>query len=298
MFVKEPLAQQKEMQSWLERTNTSLTKAAKQIGLSPATLSLWLAGKYSGNTEQITRRIEKYLSRTVEKAESKRLGLRFVETSVVRGFNGSAKLAHNYGEIVCVTGPAGIGKTVAAKQYAQDNPDVILIEVDPGYSAIVLFSELHKACGFNGKGTIHSMHAECIGKLKDSERLVIIDEAENLNYKSLELLRRLHDKAGVGIVLCGLPRLFSNIRGLHGQFSQLYSRVGGYCKLGYINAEDAEEIVGKFVSVNSDLVDFFYNTAKFGTRALCKLVHRTVMVAGEQNIDRELIKETAEMLIV
>ena len=63
-------------------------------------------------------------------------------------------------------------------------------------------------------------------KAKPEKRLLIIDEAELLTLNSLEILRRIHDKAGIGIVLAGMPRLRANLRGARGQYKQIYSRIG------------------------------------------------------------------------
>uniref|UniRef100_UPI00129A9791 AAA family ATPase n=1 Tax=Eikenella corrodens TaxID=539 RepID=UPI00129A9791 len=71
-----------------------------------------------------------------------------------------------------------------------------------------------------------------IKKLQSSGRLLIVDEAENLSTRSLELLRRLHDLAGIGLVLVGTPRLLSNLKGRHGELEQLYSRVTLHWDLG------------------------------------------------------------------
>lgn len=49
------------------------------------------------------------------------------------------------------------------------------------------------------------MFSDIVDKLKSSGRLIIIDEAEHLPYKSLELVRRIYDKANVGILLVGMP---------------------------------------------------------------------------------------------
>ena len=58
-----------------------------------------------------------------------------------------------------------------------------------------------------------------VKKLKGSGRMIIIDEAEHLPYKALELLRRVHDKAGMGVLLVGLPRLIHKIMEGRGESS-------------------------------------------------------------------------------
>ena len=44
---------------------------------------------------------------------------------------------------------------------------------------------------------------EVVNKLNNSGRLLIIDEAENLPYRALEITRRIHDKTAVGVLLVG-----------------------------------------------------------------------------------------------
>ncbi|MFB5082527.1 AAA family ATPase, partial [Raoultella sp. C349492] len=82
-----------------------------------------------------------------------------------------------------------------------------LIEADPGYTALVLLQELCESLGLSKRGTIHELSESCITALSGTGRAVLIDEAENLPYRALEVIRRIHDKAGVGIVLAGMPRL-------------------------------------------------------------------------------------------
>ena len=56
-------------------------------------------------------------------------------------------------------------------------------------------------------------------------RLLIVDEAENLPYRALEITRRIHDKTGVGVLLIGRSILLENLKGYNNQYDQLYSRV-------------------------------------------------------------------------
>ncbi|MCZ5321870.1 hypothetical protein O5699_03965 [Escherichia coli] len=61
---------------------------------------------------------------------------------------------------------------------------------------------------------------------RDSGRLLMVDEAELLPYRALEVLRRLHDKAGIGIVPGGYATPPSDLtsRDVAGEFAKLYSQ--------------------------------------------------------------------------
>ncbi|CRL44634.1 hypothetical protein SGGMMB4_01839 [Sodalis glossinidius str. 'morsitans'] len=62
--------------------------------------------------------------------------------------------------------------------------------------------------------------------MRDKHWLVLVDEAELLPYRALEVLRRIHDSFGVAIVLAGMPRLLLNLKGSRGEYAQLYSIAG------------------------------------------------------------------------
>ena len=194
---------------------------------------------------------------------------------------------------------AGLGKTYAVKMYALEHRDVILIETDFGYTPKVLFTEIHKKIGFDGKGDLHSMLIDIVNKLKNSGRLIIVDEAENLPYRALELLRRIYDKAKVGILLVGLPKLLTNLKGNKGQYKQLYSRVGVVAELMPIADNDILEISSK---VTPDSKYIYPKLSAFcggNTRVLTKLLVRASRIAKLNNttIDEDVLNSALTQLL-
>lgn len=280
----------------------SLSAIAKGLGISSSSFSLWLQGTYKGNVEKIMVTVESYLQRQKEKAARTLKQIPFVDTSVARKVFEVARLCHIDGEIGVCVGMAGIGKTASAQEYVRQNPDTILIEADLGYTATVLFSELSRWLGLNDKGALHSLFEGVVERLKGTERLIIIDEAEHLPYKALELLRRVYDKANVGILLIGMPRLTDNLRGKAHDFKQLYSRVGVHARLEKLKEQDSELIVKTVLpeTNNNGIWKTFHRESNENIRVLIKLLKRAHRVAEINNVELSdsVIKEAARTLIL
>lgn len=289
-----------QVKDFMEERGLSLSSVSRALGISSSALSQWLSDSYTGNVAKITDAVKSFLERQKERLKAPRKSIEFIMTSVAKKVFEVARICHLDGEIGVCYGDAGLGKTDAVKEYAKRNTDVILIEADLGYTAKVVFTELHKRLGMDGRGSIHDLFEDVIAKLRGSGRLIIIDEAEHLPYRALELLRRVYDKAAVGIMLVGMPRLISNLRGKKGEYAQLYSRVGVASRLENLKAQDAEEIVSSIIPSTNGLWKAYHEAAYGNTRILCKLLLRSVRVAEINNmpVNLEIVRETAKMLII
>lgn len=289
----------RELKGIMEERGLSLSGLSRALGISTAALSQWFNDSYIGNIAKIDEAVKGFLERQKERGKSSKK-IEFALTSIAKKVFEVARICHVDGEIGVIYGNAGIGKTEAVKEYARRNTDVILVEADLGYTAKVLFQELSKKLGMDGRGSIHDLFDDVVMKLKDSGRLIIVDEAEHLPYRALELLRRVYDKAGVGILLVGMPRLIANLRGKKGEYAQLYSRVGVAVKLEELKATDVEAIVGSVIKGSNGLYKVYYECSKGNTRVLSKLILRSLRVAeiNSMAISEEIVRETAKMLIV
>lgn len=284
----------------------SQKKVAAQIGVSNATLSLYLRGEYPGTIENVESAISNFLTREEDKARSRTVRVSFVKTRLASKCLNLIRNTHLDGDIGVLYGSAGLGKSMTLKQYASTFKDVILIEADPGYTAKVLLQELCERLGVGKRGNIHELTENCISALNGTGWLIAIDEAELLPYRALEVMRRIHDRTGAGVVLAGMPRLLINLKGRMGEYAQLYSRVGMAIDL---DAEKVKTDRDDFSNVLSSLLpddcqwsesldNSFYKASKGNYRRLFKLA-RGVVRASELNngISAELVEEYAGMLI-
>lgn len=289
---------QDELKQLIKEKGYTLSYVSRAINVSNATLHLWLGETYTGNVNKISESVRNFLE--IEKLREKKISIEFVNTTVVEDVYDIARICHVDGEIGVCCGDPGVGKTYAVKKYAIENTDVILIEADLGYTTKVLFSEIHKKIGFDGLGTTHNMLQDIVTKLKSSGRLIIIDEAEHLPYKALDLVRRIYDKANVGILLVGMPRLIMNLRGEKRQYAQLFSRVGITTKLIGLTQSDMKEIIRSVLPESREVYKQLYESCVGNTRVLVKLLVRAIKLAQINNtkIDKEIINASINQIII
>ncbi len=218
-----------------------ISKVAKALGISSTVLSRYIKGTYSGDVERVERLLRDYVRRELEKQQLRRYEVAFIETQVARRIWELLRTCHLSGEFGVVVGAAGVGKTWALRRYREENSDAIMIEVVPGMSVWRLFVRLAEQVGVDAGKSATDAFENIVERLRESGRLLIVDEAEHLDYRSLELLRRLWDFTQIGVVLCGMPRLLANLRGRRQEFAQMHSRVGFVLNIDRVDRSDLEQ---------------------------------------------------------
>ena len=175
----------------------------------------------------------------------------FVRTSVSDVVFAACHSAHTDGAMAIATGVSGTGKTSAAKEYARRNQNVFLVEAEPGMNAGDLLEDICAQAKVSTRGTSKNVRAskrkmfrQLVAELRGSRSLIILDEAETVQDQALEYLRRLRDKAGIGVALIGRDDLEDIIRPHDGVFDQLRSRVGFWTNpVTAITREDCDALV-------------------------------------------------------
>jgi len=183
-------------------------------------------------------------------AEGQRDGT-FIATKEHRRFVEFAAAVRKHRYIGLCFGPAGVGKTLSARRYANWDAAEPLIEgwgARTPADAVVNAALARSRAVFHTPtvlGTLRSLrdtldehmvrvgicieeHTDADGAgrgVRDSRRLVellIIDESERLPTAAIELIRDIFDRTGVGVILIGMPGLEKRLS----RYPQLFSRVG------------------------------------------------------------------------
>lgn len=291
-----------QLTTLMQDKHLSQAAVGRAIGKSPAVVNQYLQSKYTGDVTAINGLVKNLLRREVEKEQSAKVEIPYVQTTTARKVREVLRLAHVEGEINVVYGEAGLGKTLALRAYAADYPDAILLEVDPGYTARVVLQELADKLGLISRGSIHDLSGAIIGKLQGSGRIILVDEAELLPYRALEVLRRIYDKCNgsVGVVLAGMPRLLINLKGKRGELVQLYSRIGFAFNLGNaLPKTDIETIASQLLGDDNGMGDALYEACSGNTRRLSKLLRGVIRTSriNQRPVTAGMIQEFSRMLI-
>ncbi len=286
-----------ELQELMTKKNYSMAFISTATGISKSTISLWLNNTYKGDNAKIADKINNFIQ--LEKDRNDDEDIPVCDISILKYIFEIGKLCHTKGKIGVCAGRAGLGKTVAVKEYVKQNLNAILIESDSGYTAKSLLLEIHKRLGLTGKGCCYDLMSEVVNKLNNSGRLLIIDEAENLPYRALEITRRIHDKTGVGVLLVGRNILFENLRGFNNQYDQLYSRVKYHKFLDRLTIQDVTKLLSS-VKQNPELAESFLQYSDGNTRKLEHLLSHSICVAkfnGKAEVDNAVIRQTSKILM-
>ena len=282
---------------------------ATNTGLSHGTVSLFRNNKYSGNNAEVASLIENYLD--IEKSIETRISrghLKFAMTTAAKSIFTIANYALTEGKIGVITGVAGCGKTIAVQEYKKKNPTVILIEVSPIVTQKFLIQQIAQELKIplytykNESSKIvpsFNLFSEIVDKLRDTRRLLIIDESENNTVSCLEEIRRIPDFTSIGMLLVGTKKLLDRLRGPRRELQQLFSRVGIQKDIDLLQRSDVKAILSVNYSEALKYADNFLQVSKNNGRLLehlITLVKKTVQETGDE-LSTDLIDEAAASLL-
>ena len=222
-------------------------RAAREIGVSAAALSQWLAGSYAGDSAAVDGKVRRWLDSLARGEALERelpAGPDWVDTPSASRVEAALSYAQLAGFLAVVHGAAGTGKTVACERYARQNPNVWLATMSGG--AITPHACLRRvaaACGGRAREAKGAADLEdaIAARLRGTRGLLVVDEAQHLGVRALEALRYLHDATGIGVALVGGELLYERLTGgdRSSRYAQLFSRIGKRVHLPAPEAADA-----------------------------------------------------------
>lgn len=142
---------------------------------------------------------------------------------------------HSLPRMGCIFGRAGRGKTTAAT-YAMNSLNACHVETLPFGGVKGLLQQIVAELGERPARTTGDMFAQAADRLARTRRPLIVDEVENvLSDRVIETIRKLHDLAGVPVILMGEETLPQTLK----RWERVDSRIhGAWVGMDDLSADD------------------------------------------------------------
>ncbi len=288
------------VRAFLELTGMSQNELARMTIYTAATVSQVLNGKYLGDNSAVINAADSAMATEMARYENGVVAVPFVDTSISKQINYALNILSIDKRMGLIIGNTGVGKSIALKKYAKDNPSCILIEADDTYKVNTLLRNLaiKLKIGYE-KVKVDILMEKIIAELADSGRMIILDEAERAHLKVLSILRRIYDMANIPVVIVGLPKLLTRIKE-DVNMAQVSSRMN-LIQVGKLNKIDVKNMVETvFKDASNDVLDMFFTTSKGITvyiSALLRLVQR-IMKKNSCDLTKDIILQAKDELII
>ena len=205
------------------KIDNKLTNAqiAKQLNVGPTAVSAYLNKDLRGSWQLLQARAKDLIENAKKRAKETRLPLQ--DTPTTATFTGVVELIRKTNDFALVHGKAGVGKSCAIALYAQRYPTTV-----PIFAAVWkqdvsgVINALMEETGWNAWDAKTPRGIWLEQRYRNTNRLIIVDNAQRLTRQALAWLFDFHDATGCPVVLVGNPEVLEKIRGN----DQFFSRIG------------------------------------------------------------------------
>jgi len=185
--------------------------AARRINCSAGTVNRLLRCVYQ--TATVPDWVQA-MARVIQREEKRREAPpeTYVKTEVGNRVQEAIRIAQLERVITLVLGRSQVGKTMAAQAFCEANPDAIYILAGTLARPRALLQRIAAEAGVGAGGTTFTIRQAVAEALRDTDRVLIIDDADFMKEPTLQTLRVLHDEARVGLVLIGTMAFLQTLR--------------------------------------------------------------------------------------
>lgn len=254
---------------YMEEKNLSQAKVATLIGIGESTFSRWFKGNYP-NPEAISQKIMTFFEKeTLRKDVTVSKDIRFAMTSISQQVWQVLEYCRLQRIVGAVYGDAGIGKTRTMDEWSREKKDVVKVTVSPAFGSPKPFLKLlARELKTVRVGGVDDIFLDILDKLEGTDRTIVIDEAQHLGRKTLEIVRSINDMTGTSIILIGNDQIYSKMVGKQqAEFAQLFSRLG-MRKHVLTDMFTENDVVGVFGELDKEVTKYMVSIcrSKYGLR--------------------------------
>lgn len=241
----------------------------------------------------------------------------FITTKEYRRFVEFCNACKKENYIGLCYGPAGVGKSIAAYQFARwhevkrelelksehamgytwpsikmDDLDTIIYLPHVSNSPSAIHSSIRKiAFDFQilvELSIFKDKEVPWAERLKERVKLLIIDEADRLQPKSLEQIRDIYDRQQIAVILIGMPGIEKRLI----RFPQFYSRIG----FSHMYKPLSQEEVAFIIQNNLQHLNISVDTKDFSDHEAIATFTR--ITQGNFRLINRLLKQTIRVMEV
>lgn len=291
---------------WLEKHNQTQSWLARLARINASTLNTVLANKYPTSPSKWLNQAQQAIKHFEWQGVTGVVPT--VNTSTFSLAQKVCQLARADRTIATFTGVVGTGKTYALRHYTANTQNTYLVEADPGMTVTDLLDDLMGLIDLTcrpGARRNEKFRAITLA-LKGTDSLLIIDEAETMGAQSLHYVRRLRDKAGIGVVLAGTEHLTNLVRTTNPVFHQTGSRSTINPKtIKGITREDCDALsAAGLADIASELDDsvldmlwrYTHGSARLLAEGLIPNIRR-VLNSGQHQLNASLVDQVARNIL-
>ncbi|MGI2929506.1 AAA family ATPase [Vibrio fluvialis] len=281
----------------LESKTITASQLAKEISVSSAALSQVLKGKYAADPSVVIGKLQKWLRLREDRLATPNINPGFVMTETAKLIMNDLTYAQITESIVVIFGASGVGKSETLRQYQRDNNNVWMVTASPSRSSLTeCLYELAMELGLDDaprrKGPLSRVLRN---RLRNSEGLVIIDEADHLDYPTLEELRILQEETNIGMVFVGNNKVYTQLTGgrRNEDFARLFSRIAKKRGLHKTRQNDVRAVAKAWQIHNDKELNLMMQISERpgGLRLLSKTLKLSAMYAQNKPITEQLLRK-------
>ncbi len=284
------------------------TEAAALFGISGTKLSQWRNSTYPGNIQKTEESIRAYFKIQDEKKENQtdvdgfKAVYEYAPISTSETIYKAIRNIQLRGSMLIVDGDTGVGKTMAAVKYVQDNPTTtVYLRAYPSSGSVAgVVRQIAAKLGISTRMHISELSQRVMERLQQTDMVLIIDEAQNLKFSALEEIRewsdpdRLEGKSGFAVVLIGNDELYDRMQT---DEKKRYSRHKGRTKYHIrfltrdIKKSDIEQLFPAFKESGKEKELDFLSAVSHGDQGIRGAINVVDNAVGNKDISLKTLEK-------
>ncbi|MFK7113342.1 AAA family ATPase [Flavobacterium oreochromis] len=249
---------------------SSQVKVANKAGVSNATISQMINGKWKSIADEMWRKVKIKLKIELDWVTA--------ETQNLKQLMSYLKEAQKQGISFAVSDDAGVGKSEAYKLYSKKNKNVIYVECKTIWNTKDYMQALVTACGLDDYGTTKKLSDKFTDYLSELENpIVIIDQIDKLKDGSMDFFIDVYNDLSNSCAFClsGVHAFEKRIkRGVSRDktgYKEIFSRIGKkFLHLKKITIQDVTSICNANGITDPEEIDYIFCNSENDLRRVKK----------------------------